>query len=81
MAHTQLTSEQRYQIQVLLKMGHNQTEIAKCLGVHKSTISREGAAIEGIEVIAPGPKQMEYASERARPQLPAKRLAGRRFTY
>jgi len=39
--YTQLTQEQRYQIYVLKKMGHHQTEIAKCLGVDKSTISRE----------------------------------------
>jgi len=41
MAYTQLTQEQRYQIQALLKMEHSQTEIAETLGVHKSTISRE----------------------------------------
>jgi IS30 family transposase len=39
--YKQLTQEQRYQIYVLLKMGHNQTLIADCIGVDKSTISRE----------------------------------------
>lgn len=39
--YTQLTYEQRYQIYALKKMGHNQTEIADCIGVDKSTISRE----------------------------------------
>ena len=39
--YTQLTQAQRYQIYALKKMGHNQTEIAKCIGVDKSTISRE----------------------------------------
>ena len=39
--YKQLTQEQRYQIYVLMKMGHYQTEIAKCIGVDKSTISRE----------------------------------------
>jgi len=39
--YTQLTQEQRYQIYVLLKAGHNQTEIALFIKVHKSTISRE----------------------------------------
>ncbi len=29
--YTQLTQEQRYQIYVLLKMGHSQTEIANAL--------------------------------------------------
>jgi IS30 family transposase len=39
--YTQLTQEQRYQIYALMKMGHNQTEISNCIGVAKSTISRE----------------------------------------
>jgi IS30 family transposase len=41
MTYAQLTYEQRYQIKALLEMDHNQTQIAECLGVHKSTISRE----------------------------------------
>jgi IS30 family transposase len=41
MSYKQLTREQRYQIHALLKMDHNQTEIANCLEVHKATISRE----------------------------------------
>lgn len=39
--YTQLTREQRYQIYALLKAGHNQTEIAHLIDVHKSTVSRE----------------------------------------
>lgn len=41
MSYSQLTQEQRYLIYHLLKMGINQTDIAKRVGVHKSTISRE----------------------------------------
>ena len=41
MNYTQLTREQRYQIYVLLKAGHQQTQIAIIIGCHKSTISRE----------------------------------------
>ena len=41
MSYTQLTQEQRYQIYSLKKMEHSQPEIADCIGVHKSTISRE----------------------------------------
>ena len=41
---TQLTQEERYQIEVLLKMGHHQSEIAVVLKRHKSTISREARA-------------------------------------
>lgn len=39
--YKQLTSEQRYQISALKRMGHSLTEIARELEVHKSTISRE----------------------------------------
>jgi len=39
--YKQLTQAQRYQIYALLKMGHHQTQVANCLGVDKSTISRE----------------------------------------
>src|SRR5882762_3581345 len=41
MNYTQLAREQRYQINVLKKAGHNQTYIALMVGCHKSTISRE----------------------------------------
>jgi len=39
--YKQLTREQRYGINLMLKQGFDQTEIAKHNGVHKSTISRE----------------------------------------
>ncbi len=39
--YIQLTREQRYQIQALLKTAHHQTHIARVVGVHKTTISRE----------------------------------------
>ena len=39
MNYTQLTQEQRYQIAVLKKAGHMQVEIARLIGVDKSTIS------------------------------------------
>lgn len=39
--YKQLSSEQRYQISVLKKIGYGPTKIAKELEVHKSTISRE----------------------------------------
>jgi transposase, IS30 family len=41
MSYSQLTYEQRYLIYGLLKIGHTQTYIAKMIGVHRSTISRE----------------------------------------
>ena len=39
--YRQLTQEQRYAIYTLLRTGHNQTEFAAGIGVHKSTVSRE----------------------------------------
>ncbi len=41
MNYQQLTREQRYQIYALKKAGHNRTQIAAIVGVHKSTTSRE----------------------------------------
>jgi transposase, IS30 family len=41
MNYTQLTYEQRYQICALVKAGQNQSQIARLMGCHKSTISRE----------------------------------------
>ncbi len=39
--YKQLTREQRYQIYALKKEGHSRTVIARNVGVHKTTISRE----------------------------------------
>jgi IS30 family transposase len=41
LAYAQLTREQRYQIYILRKAGHLQNFIAKEIGVHPATISRE----------------------------------------
>jgi len=51
--YTQLTHEQRYQIYSLLKAGHNQTEIANNIQVHKSTISRELRRNRGMKGYRP----------------------------
>jgi transposase, IS30 family len=58
----QLTSEQRYQIYALKKIGHSQTEIAKCMGVNKSTISRELCRNSGQRGYRP--KQAQEKCER-----------------
>jgi len=39
MNYTQLTYEQRYQIAILKKAGHFQVEIAKLIGVNKSSLT------------------------------------------
>ena len=51
--YTQLTSEERYQIEALLKADHNQTEIASVLKRHKSTISREVGRNRGFHGYRP----------------------------
>ena len=53
MRYTQLTQEERYQISVLMKAGHNQAEIAMILGRNKSTISREINRNKGLRGYRP----------------------------
>lgn len=53
MNYTQLTREQRYQISALKKAGQNQTQIARVLGCHKSTISRELERNHGLKGYRP----------------------------
>jgi IS30 family transposase len=67
--YTQLTQEQRYQIYALKKMGHNQTEIANCIGVNKSTISRELKRNQG---------QRGYRPKQAHGLAMSRRQKGRR---
>ena len=50
---TQLTQEERYQIEALLKMGHHQSEVAVVLKRHKSTISREVRRNRGLRGYRP----------------------------
>lgn len=74
MAYTQLTREQRYQIYILRKAGHSQNFIAKEIGVHPATISRElqrGCGLRGYR-----PKQAEDLAsvrkqKRYRPRIAA----------
>ncbi len=61
--YKQLTQEQRYQIYALKKAGHEQTEIAQVVGVHKSTISRELRRNRGLRGYRPKQAQ-RLASER-----------------
>ena len=50
---TQLTQEERYQIESLLKVGHPQSEIATVLKRHKSTISHEVRRNRGLRGYRP----------------------------
>ena len=58
---TQLTQEERCQIELLLKMGHHQSEIAVVLKRHKSTISREVGRNRGLRGYSLNPRQTQRA--------------------
>ena len=72
--YAQLTQEQRYQIYALKKTGHNQTEIASVVGVHKSTVSRELKRNRGGRGYRPKQaheKAIERGSDKVKPRLKA----------
>jgi IS30 family transposase len=72
--YQQLTSEQRYQISALKRMGHSLTEIATELEVHKSTISRE--LVRNMGERGYRPKQAgEKARARRANATPKKRIS------
>ena len=69
---TQLTQEERYQIEALLKMGHHQSEIAVVLKRHKSTISREVRRNRGLRGYRPKQAQHRALARReakAKPRI------------
>ena len=72
--YTQLTEEERYQIESLLKMGHDQSEIAVVLKRHKSTISREVRRNCGLRGYRP--KQVQRLALALRSSSPRRRCAG-----
>ena len=43
MTYTHLTQDERYQIAILNKAGHDQSDIARVMNRNKSTISRDEA--------------------------------------
>lgn len=72
MSYTQLTQEQRYQIWALRKAGQMQTEIAREVGVNKSTISRELARNTGRRGYRPKQAHqfaMERRQAKAKPRI------------
>ena len=73
MNYTQLTQYERYQIYALKKMGHCQSEIARCLGAHKSTISRELGRNRGQRGYRP--KQAQRKAMQRRMQKVQSRIA------
>lgn len=81
--YTQLTDHQRYQIYALMKAGHNQTETATLIGVHKSTISRELRRNRGGRGYRPKQAQQLMLTRRSHshpPRIPG-RLWGRVETW
>ena len=69
---TQLTQEEHYQIEALLKMGHHQSEIAVVLKRHKSTISREVRRNRGLRGYRPKQAQrlaLARREARAKPRI------------
>lgn len=67
--YTQLTQEQRYQIYALMKASHSQTEIAKIVGVHKSTVSREVRRNQGLKGYRPQ-QAHQWALRRRQDKVP-----------
>lgn len=53
MSYTHLTQDERYQIQILLKAGHNQSQIALLINRNKSTVSRELLRNRGLRGYRP----------------------------
>ena len=63
MTYKHLSQVERYHIYALMKAGHDQTQIAKLLDRHKSTISRELSRNRGLKGYLP--KQVcELAAKR-----------------
>jgi IS30 family transposase len=64
--YTQLTQGQRYQMEALLKAGHNQIKFATILSIHKSTVSRELRRNQGLRGYRP--KQAHVACKVCDPE-------------
>ena len=64
MANKHLSQAEGYQIHALMKAGHNQSQIAKLLDRHKSTISRELSRNTGYRGYLPK-QACEMSADRA----------------
>jgi IS30 family transposase len=67
MTYKHLSQAERYQIYALMKAGHDQSQIAKLLDRHKSTINREVRRNSGSRGYRP--KQACEKSSRKRTQM------------
>jgi transposase, IS30 family len=71
--YTQLTQGQRYQMEALLKAGHNQIKIATILSADKSTVSRELRRNQGLRGYRPKQaheKAMQRRYEKPKTHIP-----------
>ena len=71
MAHTQLTSEQRYQIKALLQANQSPTKIAEIIGVDRSTIYRELKRNTGLRGYRPKQAHEKALNSQARKEQEA----------
>jgi IS30 family transposase len=78
LTYKQLTREQRYQIYALKKEGHHRTAIARNLGVHKATITRELARNQGGRGYRP--KQADELARARKPQRVQPRITAAQWT-
>ena len=76
--YTQLTREERYQISALKAAGHNQVDIAKVIGRHKSTVSRELTRNRGLRGYRP--KQANHFAENRRQARSTRRITPESWT-
>ena len=72
-SYTQLTQEERYQIEALMKAGHGLSEIARILARSKSTISREVRRNKGLRGYRP--KQAHRLAQERRWAKYSKRIS------
>lgn len=66
MTYTHLTQDERYQIYILKKAGHKQSEIAEVMGRSRSTISREIKRNSGGRGYRPKQAQQRSLEKQAR---------------
>jgi IS30 family transposase len=78
LSYTQLTREQRYQIYALKKEGHNRTQIARNVGVHKATVARE--LVRNLGGRGYRPKQADELAQERRRQRVRPRITAAQWT-
>ena len=80
MNYTHLTQDERYQIAILAKAGHNRSDIARVMNRHKTTIGREMHRNHGERGYRP--KQAhEFSQARMRACENGPRVAGVTWAY